>query len=215
MDIGSVASEEQLLFEHLLARRVRAGGLPRPPSTSAFRHPASPKPCLLARSRRTPNSARPQVFCPGPTRMPKPPRRRPRGVHREGSSGAVRLEDRRLLAGVRHHPCRGRALRLEHRPRSRRCDLARWLHHPRPVPQPHHRGVRADPRSAGLDDRPLLRGCPHRRSERVAEHRRPVGGGGHPRSGVLVVSRVLRRADLRAGVRAPVGEPRHHQVPDA
>ena len=36
-------------------------------------------------------------------------------------------------------------VRLEHRPRGDGPDLAGWLHHPGPVPEPDHRGVRAHP----------------------------------------------------------------------
>ena len=54
----------------------------------------------------------------------------------------VRLQDRRLRAGLRRHRGRRRRVRLEDRQRRHGADLARRLHHPRGVPQPHHRGLR-------------------------------------------------------------------------
>ena len=73
--------------------------------------------------------------------------RRRRRVHRGRAPRAVRLEDRRVLAGLRRDPRRRRRVRLEDRPRCGVEDLARRLHHPRPVPQPHRRRLRRDART--------------------------------------------------------------------
>ena len=102
---------------------------------------------LAARAARGPRGL------PGPRRGPH--RRRRRRVHRGRAPRAVRVEDRRLLAGLRRDPRRRRRVRLGHRPGRDREDLARRLHHPRPVPQPHHRGVRRDP------DLPVLLTAPY------------------------------------------------------
>ena len=95
-------------------------------------------------------------------------RRRRRRLHRGRAPGAVRLEDHRVLAGLRRDPRRCRAVRLDDRPRRRVEDLARRLHHPRPVPQPHRRGVRRRPRAR--------RCCsPRRTSSRRSAARRARG----------------------------------------
>ena len=51
-------------------------------------------------------------------------------------------------------------------------DLARRLHHPRPVPQPHRRRLRRDPRPAGAAHRAVLRRGARPRAGRVAPDRR-------------------------------------------
>ena len=68
---------------------------------------------------------------------------RPRRLRRGRPAGAVRVEGRRLLPGLRPDRRRQRGVRLEHRPRRDGPDLAGRLHHPGPVPEPDHRGVRA------------------------------------------------------------------------
>ena len=70
-------------------------------------------------------------------------------VHRGRAPGALRVEDRRLLAGLRRDRRRRRASTTGTSTRATIAeDLARRLHHPRPVPQPHHRGVRRRPRTS-------------------------------------------------------------------
>ena len=68
---------------------------------------------------------------------------RPRRLRRGRPAGAVRLEGRRLLPGLRPDRGRQRGVRLEHRPRRDGADLAGRLHHPGALPEPDHRGVRA------------------------------------------------------------------------
>ncbi len=72
---------------------------------------------------------------------------RRRRVHRGRAPGALRLEDHRLLAGLRRDRRRRRAVRLGHQEGRDREDLARRLHHPGAVPQPDHRGLRRRPRA--------------------------------------------------------------------
>ena len=98
-----------------------------------------------------------------PVRLGAAARRRPRGapgprgrvggqgpgrLHRGRPPGPVRLQGRGLLAGLR--PDRGgrHGVRLGHRPRRHGSHLARRLHHPCPVPEPDHRGVRARRRTS-------------------------------------------------------------------
>src|SRR5690606_1924621 len=54
-------------------------------------------------------------------------------------------------------PALGR-VRVGRRPGRRGPDLARWLHHPRPLPQPDHRGLPARSRTAPAAGRRVLRG---------------------------------------------------------
>ena len=63
------------------------------------------------------------------------------------SAGALRVQGRRLLAGLRPDRRGQQRVRLGHRPRRDGADLARRLHHPGPLPEPHHRGLRARPSS--------------------------------------------------------------------
>ena len=72
-------------------------------------------------------------------RRQRPRHHRPRRVRRGGPPGALRLEGRRLRAGLRPDRRRLEGVRLGRRPRCDGDDLARWLHHPCPVPQPHPR----------------------------------------------------------------------------
>ena len=74
--------------------------------------------------------------------------RGPGRVRRGRPPGAVRLQGGRLLPGLRPDRRGQRGVRLEHRPRRDGPDLARRLHHPGPVPEPDHRGVRTQPRPA-------------------------------------------------------------------
>ena len=63
-------------------------------------------------------------------------------VHRGRAPGAVRVEDRRLRAGLQPDPGRQRRIRLGHHPGRPGHHLARRLHHPGQVPQPHQGGLR-------------------------------------------------------------------------
>ena len=65
----------------------------------------------------------------------------------ESPRRALRLQDHQLRAGARPDQDDGRKEKLGARPRPHRRHLARRLHHPRAVPQPHHRGL---PRRSGL-----------------------------------------------------------------
>ena len=67
-------------------------------------------------------------------------------LRRRRARRALRLEGRRLLPGLRRDHRRRREVRLGHRQGRDRQDLARRLHHPRPVPQPHRRRLRQRPR---------------------------------------------------------------------
>ena len=97
----------------------------------------------------------------------------PRRVRRGRPAGAVRVEGRRLRAGLRPDRRGQRGVRLGHRPRRDGADLARRLHHPGPVPEPDHRGVRARRRPAAAARRRLL----HRRG-RQQPGRLAAGGRG-------------------------------------
>ena len=129
---------------------------------------------------------------------------RPRRLRRGRPAGAVRVQGRRLLPGLR--PDRGgqRGVRLEHRPRGDGADLARRLHHPGPVPEPDHRGVRAR--------RPTCRCCsptttsPTPSATAWPAWRRVVAGRRaerHPDAGVLLVAGLLRRHPRRAAAGGP------------
>ena len=84
--------------------------------------------------------------CPGTPRSARPPAalRGPDAAARSTAgddfvddvrAGAVRLQGRRLRAGLRPIVAGAARVRLGHRPRRDRHDLARRLHHPRPVPR--------------------------------------------------------------------------------
>ena len=107
---------------------------------------------------------------------------------------AVRVEGGRVRAGLRPDRGRQRRVRLEHRPRRDGDDLARRLHHPRPVPRPDPRGLRRRRRTC-----PACwsrRTSPTRSRRRATRWRRVVAQArarGHPDAGVLLVARLLRR----------------------
>ena len=100
-------------------------------------------------------------------------RRRPRGVRRPGPRRALRLEGGRLRPGLRPDRRRRRGERLGRRPRHGGHDLARRLHHPRPVPRPDPRGVRRRARPDHAAHHAVLR----RRGQ--GRRRRLARGGGH------------------------------------
>ena len=74
-------------------------------------------------------------------------------------SSAVRLQDHRLRPGLQSDSGRLAGVRLGHHPRCAGHHLARRLHHPGQVPQPHQGGVRRRPGSADPDRRPVLPQC--------------------------------------------------------
>ena len=76
---------------------------------------------------------------------------------RRSGAGPVRLEDRLLRAGLRADGRRLRRRGLERRPRFDGHDLAGWLHHSRPLPGPHSRGLRRGPEAGQPDAGRLLR----------------------------------------------------------
>ena len=89
------------------------------------------------------SARRPPIELAGPARRARPTRtlgRRPR-------ARAVRVEDRLLRPGLRPDGGGGRRRGLGYRPRRDGDDLARRLHHPRPLPRPHPRGLRCRARS--------------------------------------------------------------------
>ena len=103
---------------------------------------------------------------PGPSTELEGRRRRRRRVHRGRAPGALRLEDHRLLAGLRRDRRGRRAVRLGHQEGRHREDLARRMHHPRALPEPHRRGVRRRPRARRARRRPVL---PRRRRGHAGE----------------------------------------------
>ena len=160
---------------------------------------------LAVRARRAARG-RPRPARPGRRRHGRPGR-----LRRRRPQGAVRVQGRRVRAGLRRDHRRRRRVRLGHRPRRDGDDLARRLHHPGPVPQPDQGGVRPRPAAAHAAGRRLL-------------HRRGCGragvlatGGGHRRPGrradpgLLLGAGLLRRAAgeaaagcARAGPARPV-----------
>ena len=74
----------------------------------------------------------------------------PGRLHRGRQARAVRVQDRRVRPGLRRDRGRREGVRLGHRPGSAGPDLAGRLHHPGPVPQPDHRGVRRCRRGAAV-----------------------------------------------------------------
>ena len=92
----------------------------------------------------------------------------------------------------------------EHRPRLDGDDLARRLHHPRPLPRPHPRGLRRRSRSSRnlmLADffAAALRGG----SGSVAAGRRQGRRAGDPDARVLLLAGLLRRLPARPRTRQP------------
>ena len=84
--------------------------------------------------------------------------RRPRVACRRCPARPVRVQSGRLRPGLR--PDRGgqRGVRLAGRPGHARHHLARRVHHPGPLPQPHPRGVRERPEPALAAAGPVLHG---------------------------------------------------------
>ena len=123
-------------------------------------------------------------------------------LHRGRPAGAVRVEGRRLLAGLRPDRRGERGVRLGHRPGRDGADLARRLHHPGPVPEPDHRGVRARRRTCRCCS--PTRTSPTPSPTALPAWRRVVAGAaqnGDPDAGVLVVAGLLRRHPRRAAAR--------------
>ena len=104
-------------------------------------------------------------------------------IHRGRPPGALRLEDHRVRPGVQPDSGRQRRIRLGHHAGRPGDDLARWLHHPGEVPQPHQRGVRPRPGSADADRRAVLPQRDRGRDRRLASRRRDRHAVGHPDPG--------------------------------
>ena len=114
-------------------------------------------------------------------------------VHRGRPGGRCMPRGGRLLPRVRPDRRRQRGVRLGHRPGAMARIWAGWLHHPGPVPEPDHRGVRADPGLGSADRRPLLHRGDLRRAAGLAAGGRRRGAARHPDAGVLLVAGLLRR----------------------
>ena len=121
----------------------RRAGPCRPRSTSASRSPASPRPSSPAAlsGHAAQRAAAREVLARRRTPATSP---RTRDAFIEDvRAGALRLEGRRLRAGLRPDRRRRRASTAGTSTSATiATHLARRLHHPRPVPQPHHRGLR-------------------------------------------------------------------------
>ena len=116
------------------------------------------------------------------------------GRHRRDPECALRLEDRRLRPGVRTDDGGVRTVRLGPPARRGLENLARRLHHTRPLPRPHPRGLRR--RQDGIQPT-AGRLFPRRRGEggaRLAPRRIARGRAGRSRAGLHFVARLLRRA---------------------
>ena len=112
-----------------------------PRSISACRSPAITE-AVFARAlsgRREQRAAAEKLFPHAPT--PAAERPRPTRSRRFGDA-LYAVEDRRLRAGLRADDGGVARVWLEARSRRDRVDLARRLHHPRPLPRPHPRGLR-------------------------------------------------------------------------
>ena len=95
-----------------------------------------------------------------------------RRLRRRRVEGALRLEGRRLRAGLRRDHRGRREVRLGHQQGQDRQDLARRLHHPRAVPQPHRRRLRREPGHRDAAGGAVLRRRRPRGRGRLAPHRR-------------------------------------------
>ncbi len=116
-------------------QKAPAAGPCSPRWTWACRSPASRRPRSPGRSPATRSSG-----CRGARvrqRHVVAGGHRPRAVHRGRAPRAVRVEGRRVRAGLRSDPGRFRGVLLGHRPGRDGDDLAWWLHHPGPLPEPH------------------------------------------------------------------------------
>ena len=115
--------------------------------------------------------------------------------------GAVRVEDHRLCPGLQPDSGRQRRVRLGHHPRRHGDDLARWLHHPGQISQPHQGGLRRRRGPAVLDRRAVLPQR-HRGIDRQLASRRGEGHRTrHPDPGLRLGAVLLRRAAHRAAAR--------------
>jgi 6-phosphogluconate dehydrogenase len=83
-----------------------------------------------------------------------------------------------------------------------REDLARWLHHPCAVPQPHHGGLRGEPRARRPRDGTVLQRRRRRGAGQLASRGRRGRPGRDPLPRVLLVAVVLRRSPRRASARS-------------
>ena len=122
-------------------------------------------------------------------------------VHRRRQQGAVRVEDHRLRAGLQPDSGRQRRIRLGYHPGRHGHHLARRLHHPGQVPQPHQGGVRRGLGAALADRGPVLPQRDRVRDRQLAPRRRDRDGAGHPDPRLLLGAVVLRRAAHRTAAR--------------
>ena len=120
---------------------------------------------------------------------------------RQGARRALRLQGRQLRAGARPDAHDGREARLGPRPRRDRVDLARRLHHPRALPQPHHRGLPRRPGAAQPDAGAVLRAAAQPHAAALARGRRAGRHERHPGAGVLGLARLLRQPAHASGCR--------------
>src|SRR5260370_1067930 len=119
---------------------------------------------------------------------------------------ALRLEDRRVRAGLRAPPRGVEGVRLGPRPGRPRDDLARRLHHPGEVPKPDQRCVRRIPRPAESHARALFPGGACGRPATVAVGRQAGHRPGRANPRIRLVAGVLRR--LPAGARSSQLDPK-------
>ena len=122
---------------------------------------------------------------PGPAEAWKVADGRRRRLHRGRAPRALRVEDHRLLAGLRRDRRGRRAVRLGHPQGRHREDLARRLHHPRPLPQPHRRGLRRRPLARGARRRARTSATPspaRRRAGAASSRSRRRPASRRPRS---------------------------------
>ena len=130
-----------------------------------------------------------------PARPGRGRRGRPRGLRRRRRAGAVRVQDRRVRAGLRRDHRRRDRVRLGHRPRRDGDDLAGRLHHP-------GRASSTGSRARTTTTRSCRRCWPTPTSPTRGRTRRRPGGGWstparaarHPDARVLLGAGLLRRA---------------------
>lgn len=96
-----------------------------------------------------------------------------------------------------------RAVRLEHRPRQGRLDLARRMHHPGRVPRQDHQCLRSPAAAAQPPRRQEFRGGDRRRTGRLAHRDRHRRHPGRPHPGLRRHPRLLRLAPRRTPSRRP------------
>jgi 6-phosphogluconate dehydrogenase (decarboxylating) len=143
---------------------------------------------------------------------------------RRRGTGAVRLQDRRVRAGLQPDPGRQRRVRLGHRPGRDGHHLARRLHHPGRVPGQDPGSLRREQATAEPAGGRLLQGRDGGRAGVLAQGRRDRCPARHPRPRIRHRAGLLRRpagrapagrartgsAGLLRGPHLPAGGPRRH-----